>query len=295
MIGQSQWQFYAKKCKLLCMNEMNADWNDLKFFLAVARHRGLSGAARQTGMSAATLGRRMQALEQSTGIEIFHRHARGYELTEQGDALFARVAALDAEVRPIFAREGRHQKTLVKLSGGHWTLHALANHIPQISNAAPDAILRLISATDHMKINHREAVIGIRNQRPEKIGLACRRVGTIAFAGYATDASIKGWIRVASKAPSAQWLAAQSDFDIVMEANAPRLAKDLAMQGIGRVVLPCFIGDRTPELVQVHPPISELDHDQWLVSHDEDRSIPAVRQVLDETYKALVSIAQTQT
>ncbi len=275
------------------MNEMNSDWNDLKFFLAVARNSGLSGAARQAGVSAATLGRRMQMLEQATGIDIFRRHARGYDLTEQGEALFARVAALDAKVRPLFERKDHHTRTLVKLSGGHWTLHALAEHIPRISKAAPEAMLRLISATDHMKINHREAVIGIRNQRPEKTGLACRKVGTVAFAGYATDTAIEGWIRVLSKAPSARWLADQIDIKTVMEANAPRLARDLALQGLGRVILPSFIGERTPGLVRVHPRISELDHEQWLVSHDEDRFIPAVRKVLDATYKALHSIIRT--
>ncbi len=274
---------------------MKADWNDLKFFLSVARHNGLSGAARQTGMSPATLGRRMQALERATGIEIFYRHARGYDLTEQGEALFARVSALDAEVRPLFSDNVGGRKTLVKLSGGHWTLHALAAHVPNISKAAPDAILRLISATDQMKINHREAVIGIRNQRPEKIGLACRRVGTVSFAGYATNAEIKGWIRLASKAPSAQWLAAKDDAKIVIEVNAPRLALDLALQGIGRIVLPCFIGDLMPKLVKVHPKIMELNHEQWLVSHDEDRFIPAVRQVLDQTYSALSSILEAST
>ena len=113
------------------MIEKTSDWNDLKYFLAVARHQGLSGAARQTGMSPATLGRRMKALEQSTGIEIFHRHARGYDLTEQGEALFAKVAALDADVRPLFSGDGGQKRTLVKLSGGHWTLHALASYIPQ--------------------------------------------------------------------------------------------------------------------------------------------------------------------
>lgn len=272
------------------MDEKNSDWNDLKYFLAVARNSGLSGAARQTGISAATLGRRMQALEQASGIEIFERHSRGYSLTEKGEALFARVSALDAEVRPIFARDGDRQKTLVKLSGGHWTLHALAKHIQQIGSAAPNTRIRLISATDHMKINHREAIIGIRNQRPERTGLAGRRVGKIAFAGYAIDQSVTGWIRVTSKAPSALWLAAQDAFTFVIEANAPRLARDLALEGVGRVVLPRFIGDATPGLVEVYPSIPELTHDQWLVSHDEDRFIPSVRKVLDATYDSLRSI-----
>jgi len=140
------------------MVEMISDWNDLKLFLFVARHKGLSGAAREAGLSAATLGRRMQALEQATGIEIFHRHARGYDLTERGEALLARVAALDADVRPIFARDQSHAQTLVKFSGGHWTLHALAPHVPSICQAAPNAMLRLISATDgSLPRRHRRA------------------------------------------------------------------------------------------------------------------------------------------
>lgn len=272
------------------MDETAADWNDLKFFLAVARHKGLSGAARQTGISPATLGRRMQALEQSTGIEIFHRHARGYDLTEQGEALFAKVAELDASVRPLFERRKDGEKTLVKLSAGQWTLHALSSKVTQIQETAPDAYLRFISADEYLNINHREAVIGIRNQRPQQTGLACRKIGVVSFAGYARDSSINGWIRVASTAPSARWLAAQEDAKIVMEVNSSVLAKTLALEGVGRVVLPCFIGDRTPGLAKVHEVIPELDHDQWLVSHDDDRFIPAVRQVLDATYAALTSI-----
>jgi len=271
---------------------MNTDWNDLRLFLAVARHKGLSGAARQTGTSAATLGRRMQALEQATGLEIFHRHARGYDLTEQGDALFAKLSQLDAEIRPLFAREGGREKTLVKLSAGHWTLHALSQQIQQITQAAPDALLRFISADEYLNINHREAVIGIRNQRPHQNGLACRKIGTVSFAGYAAEPSVKGWIRVATSAPSSKWLASQSDARTVIEVNSSQLAKELALQGVGRVVLPSFIGDQIPALTKVHAKIPELDHEQWLVSHDEDRFIPAVRQVLDQTYKVLKAIIE---
>jgi len=275
------------------MNEMNSDWNDLKYFLVVARHKGLSGAARETGLSAATLGRRMLALEQSTGSEIFHRHARGYELTEKGEALLTSVSAIDAAVRPLYPSNEGDRKTLVKLSAGHWTLHALSHRIPDIQRAAPDARLRLISATDYLKINHREASIGIRNQRPDQAGLACQKIGTVAFAGYAVSETVTGWIQVASKAPSARWLAAQSHMQVVMEANAPRLAKDLAIQGLGRVILPCFIGDQILDLVRVHPEIADLEHDQWLVSHDEDRFIPTVRRVLDATFKAMTATLKT--
>lgn len=276
------------------MNEMNVDWDDLKLFLAVARNKGLSGAARQTGSSAPTLGRRMQALETATGIEIFERHARGYDLTAEGQAFFDRVLEVEAKIHPLVTSHRDNPRTLVKLSAGQWTLYALSRHIQRITDAAPDALLRFISSDDYLNINHREAVIGVRNQRPHQAGLACRRIGRISFAGYATDPSVVGWIVVASNAPSARWLAAQTEITKVIEVNSTQLAKDLAEQGVGRVVLPSFIGDHVPSLMRVVDPIAELDHDQWLVSHHEDRFIPAVRQVLDETYNVLRSIAKEQ-
>ncbi|MEP6020009.1 MAG: LysR family transcriptional regulator [Paracoccaceae bacterium] len=275
------------------MDEKNFDWNDLRLFLAVARNKGLSGAARETGSSAPTLGRRMQVLEKATGKEIFHRHARGYDLTEQGEAFFSRVVELEANVIPLVPTKDKAGKTLVKISAGQWTLDALSRNIHQITDAAPDALLRFISADEYLNINHREAVIGIRNQRPEQLGLACRKVGTVSFAGYATDPSIEGWIRVTANTPSAKWLASLSVVRTVMEVNSSQLAKQLALEGVGRVVLPCFIGDRIQSLAKVHALIPELDHEQWLVSHEQDRFIPAVRQVLNATYDVLKQVIRT--
>ena len=77
------------------MNEKKMNWDDLKLFLAVARTGGLSAASHATGKSAPTLGRRMQALERATGEELFHRQARGYELTEQGNALLIKLTDLE--------------------------------------------------------------------------------------------------------------------------------------------------------------------------------------------------------
>lgn len=269
---------------------MTADWNDLKFFLAVARHKGLSGAARETGTSAATLGRRMQALEQSTGIEIFHRHARGYDLTEHGEDLRAKVAALDASIRPLFERKADAQKTLVKVSAGHWTSLALSKYIGHVLQAAPDAMLRFISSNEFLNINHREAVIGIRSQRPHQTGLACRKIGEVTYAGYAVDPEITDWVQVVSTAPSARWLTMQSGFQTKLEVNSSQLANQLALQGLGRVVLPCFIGDQMPELQKVVPNIADLQHEQWIVSHEQDRFIPTVRKVLDEISNALADM-----
>ncbi len=76
------------------MDETRASWDDLHLFLAVAREGGLSPAARTTGRSAATLGRRMLALERSIRRELFVRHERGYELTADARELLAELTAM---------------------------------------------------------------------------------------------------------------------------------------------------------------------------------------------------------
>ena len=63
--------------------------------------------------------------------------------------------------------------------------------------------------------------------------------------------------------------------------NTPRLALDLALKDMGRVLLPTFVGDGHTNLKRVGPEIEELAHDQWLVTHDEDRSLPELRRALN--------------
>jgi len=271
------------------MNKMNLDWDDLKLFLAVARAGGLSAASEATGKSAPTLGRRMLALEAATGTELFRRLPRGYELTEDGTAFLAKAADLEAQIQPLL-RSAKDGRTVVKISAGSWMTYALCQNIRTIQRGDDTTCLRFISAEHVLDIGHREAVIGIRNRRPEQTGLACRMIGRVQFAGYATSKAIKPWVRVAVKTPSALWLAAQSHNTVGIEVNAPRNALDLACAGIARAVLPTFIGDAQQGLVRVTAPISELAHNQWLVTHHEQRFQPKVRRVIDRIYEVARSL-----
>lgn len=272
------------------MNENNFDWDDLKLFLAVARSGGLSVAARETGKSAPTLGRRMAALEAVTGKELFIRNARGYELTEPGQALLAKVVNLEGQIEPLAQRASGEAQTLVKISAGSWMTHALCQQAAKIVDGNSSARLRFISAEHVLDINHREAVIGIRNQRPEQNGLACRKVGEVKFAAYAVDKSIDQWIGVVGKTPSARWVLQQTGLSIAMEVSAPRNALDLAKAGSGRTLLPTFIGDTETLLQRVSPVIADLTHDQWLVTHNEERFVPEVRRTIDSVYKIARSL-----
>lgn len=150
---------------------------------------------------------------------------------------------------------------------------ALCSRADQI--ATPGIRLHFIAADHVLDIARREAVIGIRNRRPEQHGLAARKFAQVHFAGYATVPDL-AWIKVAGNTPSALWLADQPTH---LTVSAPRNALDLALVGQGMALLPTFIGDATPLMKTA--PVPDLTHDQWLVSHDAARFQPEVRKTID--------------
>jgi len=272
------------------MNEKNFNWDDLKLFLAVARAGGLSGAASVTGKSPPTLARRMLALEETTGEELFRRLPRGYELTEAGSTLLDKAIGLEAQIVPIGQSSANKPSFLVKVSAGSWMTHALCQRVADIVPDDDSVRLRFISSEQVLDISHRETIIGIRNQRPHQGGLACRKIGLVQFAGYATSKTIKPWVSVMGNTPSARWLAGQNDQKSSIEVTSPRNGLDLAIAGVARTVLPTFIGDHQSELERVVSPIADLEHDQWLVAHADERFRPEVRNTIDRLYNAARSL-----
>lgn len=262
------------------MDETNSDWDDLRLFLAVARGGGLAAAKETTGKSPPTLGRRMLALERRLGRDLFHRHARGYELTEDGESFLRQVEDLERQVAPLVEPDADKMSPLVKVSAGTWVTQLLCRHVAEIIG---DSMVRLrfTSSEAVQDIGRREALIGIRNRRPDEVSAAGVSVGRVQFAAYAMSPKVQTWARVLGRTPSALWVEAQSKDAPSIEVSTPRNALDLARAGVARAVVPTFAGDHHDDLMRVTSPIDSLEHDQWLVMHNEDRFIPDVRRVID--------------
>ena len=271
------------------MNETTFDWDNLQSLLAVAREGGLSPAAKATCRSAATLGRHIRKLERNLGRDFFVRHDRGYELTPEGRAVMEELVEIEARILRLARPVEGDMRPLVKISAGTWTTLALLDNAEAIIGAPPDIRLRFISAENILNIPHREAVIGFRNRRPDEYGLAGRKLNRVEFAPYARCGAPNRWIKVLGDMPSARWVDAQIGANAVCEVNAPRNSLDLALGGIGTALLPTFIGDAQNELQRVGDTIAELAHDQWLVTHQDDRHLPEVRRTIDRLYDILVT------
>ncbi len=263
------------------MNETNVDWNDPQLFLAVARDGGLSLAARKTGRSPATLGRRMLALEQAMGRELFVRHERGYALTAAAEELLGQLKDVEARLLRVSERAERDERPLVKISAGTWTTLAILRHFDQITGAPADVRLRFLSTETVLDIPRREAVIGFRNRRPSEEGLAARKLSRVEFAPYACPGAPDRWIKVLADTPSARWLEKRVDKDAVCEVSSPRNSLDLALAGRGVAILPTFVGDSETGLQRTGATIPDLAHDRWMVTHQDDRNRPEVRRTID--------------
>ncbi len=261
------------------------DWNDLALFCAVARAGSLTRAAEATGASPATLSRRMKALEATSGRRLFHHGARGYAPTRAGRALLARAERMEAAAAGIAAwRDDAAGPVRVRLSAGTWTSLHLARDLAAYWRPGAAWVPEFVQCDIAMDLARREVDIGIRNRRPEQPWLAGRRTGHVDYAAYARDAGVVGWIGASEDAPpvpSARWVQAHHADAIVTRVNDPRLGRDLARAGLGRIVMPCFAGDAAEGLVRVGDPIAALRSEEWLVSHHEARHDPAIRAALD--------------
>ena len=108
-------------------------WDDLRLFLDVARLGGLSAATSTTGLSAATLGRRITVLEQQLGQPLFVRSQTGYRLTPAGEDLLERAEDVEAAMLSLKRwKEGTRGERTVRVSAGPWTSAFVASQVENI-------------------------------------------------------------------------------------------------------------------------------------------------------------------
>lgn len=260
-------------------------WDDLALFSAVARQGSLTAAAQQTGSSAATLSRRMKVLEAAMARPLFLHGRDGYALTSEGRELLQRTERMEAAAADIEVwRSAKPGKRRVRISAGTWTSKHLARGFGDFWQPDFDWVPEFLSGEVFQDIARRQIDIGIRNRRPDQPWLAGRRTGTVEFAAFGLDATVTGWIGAGgdrASTPTARWLEANHADQIVTTANDAPLAVAMARTGVGRVILPTFMGAIVTPLMQLDEPIAALTHEQWLVCHHEGRHDPPVRHALE--------------
>lgn len=282
----------------------NLNWDDVRAFLAVARRGTVPEAARILGVSAATIGRRIQRLEAALGAALFDRLANrlvptalGAELAEIGGAMERSASALAERAQQRLAPGVAPVRVTAT---GSISLFLAANAARLVDLVADDAIaLSILPTKAALDIAGGEADIALRMRRlPADGPLAARRLGRIAFAVYAARtaaarlAASDHWQGMAvigltetARAPSqSSWLDAAAS----ARGAAIRLRlADVALRhravrdGAGASLLPCFLGDTDPALTRLIDPPADLAEDVHLLLHERARTSRPVRAVAD--------------
>lgn len=277
----------------------DAPWDSYRIFLDVARQGGLTGAAQATGLSPATVGRRVLQLEEAMGRPLFLRSQTGYRLTGEGQALFEQLQGMEAVARGVesWRREARGA-TVVRLTAGTWVTWLICENITAICSERDAFRLDLSVSERRAALAHRESDVGMRAVRPEEPGLISRHAGEVAYAAYrrrnAGETVAGRWLAVSEEeAISAylRWPHENVQGAVAVLVSRPRSLLDLVRAGAGQAVLPCFVGDLDPGLERAGEEIRPLRHSQWIVTNSEDRHRRDIRTVSDRLFRLLKSHA----
>ncbi len=166
------------------------DWDKLRIFHSVAAAGSLTHAGEQLNLSQSAVSRQIRALEESLDATLFHRHARGLILTEQGELLFdatsAMVKRLDTAAARIRDSEeevfGELRVTTTIGFGSLW----LAPRLPALYAKYPDLKIDLILEERVLDLPMREADVAIRMKEPSQADLIRRRLMSVRMRLYAT-------------------------------------------------------------------------------------------------------------
>jgi DNA-binding transcriptional LysR family regulator len=274
-------------------------WDEFRLVKSIADARSLLGAAERLGVNQSTVYRRLAALETAVGARLFDRSRAGYEPTAAGEDMIALATTMAESITELERRiAGRDVKPTGELSvtvpisvGLHFMPAIVAGF--QVLN--PGVVVELILSNEALDLSRRDADIAIRltNDPPET--LVGRRICTTRFclyrrrdgaeeAGAAAAESI-GFIGYAgSLGPESarRWIEANvGPGRIVARANSAHCMLELALEGVGAALLPCFLGDRSPGLVRVGYPLPELDAGLWTLTHADLRRAARVRAFMD--------------
>jgi DNA-binding transcriptional LysR family regulator len=286
------------------------DWNDLRYFLAVAREGSTLAAARELRTSQTTVARRIAALEAALGVPLFEKRQAGYAVTPAGAELVARAEQVEraangfTEASAAIARDtsGTVRITTQEI----FAVTLLAPMLRELHERHPEIIIELDDSQDFRDLGQGEADIALRSAHGDLgAGIVGRRLGDDEWTLYCsrdyaaahgvptTQAQLKKHAFIGGGGPKlwraySAWLEDLGLNDRVIMHHASAMGMMSAIRsGLGIAVLPCIVADADPDLVQCVPPRGGHGRVMWLVTHERLRRTPRVRIVIDFLYEQL--------
>jgi DNA-binding transcriptional LysR family regulator len=272
--------------------------DDLRLIRAVGAAGTLTGAARLLRIDHSTAFRRLGAIELRLGAKLFERARDGYTPTSAGEmaiAASAHVLAGLTDLERRLAGEDLRPTGTVRVTTTDTLVDLMSPVLVELRAAHPGIIIELTVANQFFTLTKREADIALRPAAEAPEQLAGRRLARVAAAPYASSVYLRrngkkpvteyhwlGFDESLSHLRSARWMAAHLPAErIVFRADSLLALRSAARAGLGVAALPCYLGDKVPELRRVEAPVAEMEGALWLLTHPDLRKVARIRTVLD--------------
>ncbi len=265
------------------------DWNDLKYFLAIARTGKLTTAARQLGVDHATASRRVSALEQDLKAKLFERGPQGYRLTTCGEQMLSFAEEIESQSARASCEIGESDLVL----SGHVRIGApdgfgacfLAPLIWDLCRQHPGLNIDLVAMPRVFSMSKREADMAISLSRPTAGRLNIRKLTDYRLGLFASREYLarRGPINDVSELGRHRMIGYIEDLIFTPELDyLPQIDKNLQTKfastnllaqlnatkaGAGICVLPYFLLACEPDLIPVLPDEVNIERTFWLVTH----------------------------
>jgi DNA-binding transcriptional LysR family regulator len=284
------------------------DWDKLKVFHAAAEAGSFTHAGEQLGLSQSAVSRQVSALEQELAVSLFHRHARGLILTEQGDLLFrtahdvfmklesARAKLTDSRERP----NGDLRVTTTPGIGVYWLTPRLGEFI----DLYPEVRITLLTTEEELDLAMREADVAIRLRQPTQPNLIQRKLFSVHFHVYASPEYLKRYgtprtfedldhhriMMLGGNVPNYLQPAGYLT-EVARDGKGPRAAHLIisnvlgllraCQRGIGIAVLPDYLVEGDGGLMQLFADSDPIALDAFFVYPEELKNVARVQAFRD--------------
>ncbi|WP_245654135.1 LysR family transcriptional regulator [Novosphingobium rosa] len=275
------------------------NWNDLRFFLAVARSRTISLAGRRTGTDHATVGRRISALEASLGLKLFERNPRGYNLTQHGETLLSMASAMEAEAVRIEETAAGQQQGLtgaIRISTPEgFGNFFLASRIGALAAAHPRLAVEMITIQQIVALSRREADVAITMTLPPNGNFVEERLTDYRLYVYGSRSYLASAAPIRSREDLGDHMFIGYVDDLIFTRALnylpeirphlrPRIQNSslhaqlaATVAGFGLCVLPAYVARTAPDLVPVLPEEVSLTRTYWMVADADMAETAQVR------------------
>jgi DNA-binding transcriptional LysR family regulator len=295
------------------------DWDKLRIFHAVADAGSFTHAGDQLKLSQSAISRQIGALEEQLGVMLFHRHARGLILTEQGELLYRTAREMAGKVNTaeglLRANQdkpaGRLKITSAVGFGSTW----LTGHMHEFIDAYPEIDVSLVLSDNDLDLGMREADVGLRLTAPRQPGLIQRHLMTVQSHVYASESYVQKYGKPEkaadldkhrliifgedARAPvqDVNWLLQQGNPDgnprkVVLRVNNTYGIFRAVENGLGIASLPDYLARQSTKLVPVLPELDKRSTDVFFTYPEELRHSKRIAVFRDFLLRKVVEMRQ---